>query len=139
MTPEEFYWRDKLTNQEYMKEIRVRSLSWVLDCYERGTIRRRTIQGLITEESLLLLLSEMEELERYEDCITIKEVIDRIYHPLEFNPNETMSKKRQEEIIGLLENTLIQESKKPNGGNAELVKSLIKKLEQVKKMKLDGI
>ena len=66
MTPEEFYWKNKLSNDEYMKEIRIRSLSWVLDCYERGTIRRRTIKGLISEESLLLLLKEMEEVERYE-------------------------------------------------------------------------
>ena len=73
----------------------------------------------------------MEEVERYEDCMVIKEVIDRIYHPLEFNP-ETMSKKRQKEIIDLLENTLLQESKKLNGGNSELVQSLTKKLEQVK-------
>ena len=131
MTSEEFYWRNKLTNQEYMKEIRIRSLAWMLDCYENGTIRRRTIKGLIPESSLISLLKEMEEKERYEDCMVIKEVIDRIYHPLEFNP-ETMSKKRQKEIIDLLENTLLQESKKLNGGNSELVQSLTKKLEQVK-------
>ena len=131
MTPEEFYWKNKLTNQEYMKEIRIRSLAWMLDCYENGTIRRRTIKGLIPESSLISLLQEMEEVERYEDCMVIKEVIDRIYHPLEFNP-ETMSKKRQKEIIDLLENTLLQESKKLNGGNSELVQSLTKKLEQVK-------
>ena len=134
MTPEEFYWRNKLTNQEYMKEIRIRSLSWMLECYERGTIRRRTIKGLIPEESLVSLLGEMEEKERYEDCVVIKEVIDRIYHPLEFN-TETMSKKRQKEIIELLQNTLLQESQKPSGGNKELVESLTKKLEQVKNWK----
>jgi hypothetical protein len=132
MTPEEFYWKNKLNNDEYMKEIRIRSLSWVLDCYERGTIRKRTIKGLISEESLLLLLKEMEEEERYEECIIIKEIIDRIYHPLEFNINEPMSKKRQKEIIELLENTLIEESKKPMGGNSELVEALTKKLEKVK-------
>ena len=132
MTPEEFYWKNKLSNDEYMKEIRIRSLSWVLDCYERGTIRRRTIKGLISEESLLLLLKEMEEVERYEECIIIKEIIDRIYHPLEFNINEPMSKKRQKEIIELQENTLIEESKKPMGGNSELVEALTKKLEKVK-------
>jgi len=43
-----------------------------------------------------------------------------------------MSKKRQKEIIELLENTLLQESKKDGGGNKELVQSLTKKLEQVK-------
>ena len=135
MTPEEFYWNNKLNNQQYMKEIRIRSLSWMLDCYERGTIRRNTIKGLIPEASLVSLLQEMEEIERYEDCATIKEVIDRIYHPLEFNTKEPMSKKRQEEIISLLQHTLLEESKKPMGGNSELVEVLTKKLEKVKNWK----
>ena len=132
MTPEEFYWNNKLNNQQYMKEIRIRSLSWMLDCYERGTIRRNTIKGLIPEASLVSLLQEMEEIERYEDCAIIKEVIERIYHPLDFNINEPMSKKRQEEIISLLQHTLLEESKKPMGGNSELVEVLTKKLEKVK-------
>jgi len=79
MTPEEFYWRNKLTNQQYMKEIRVRSLSWMLDCFNRGTIRKRTIRGLIPKESLQILLKDMEDVERYEDCAVIKEVIEKIY------------------------------------------------------------
>lgn len=82
MTPEEFYWKNKLNNKEYMQEIRVRSLGWVLDCIERGTIRQNTIKGLISEASLIDLLKVMEEVERYEDCQTIKEVLDKIY------PNE---------------------------------------------------
>ena len=137
MTPEEFYWNNKLTNKEYMREIRVRSLSWMLDCYERGTIRRRTIKNLIPKQSLEILLQEMEERERYEDCAVIKKVLDRIYNPLEFNKNEPMSKKRQKEIIELLENTLIEESKKPGGGNGELVEKLTKKLEEVKSKKFE--
>jgi hypothetical protein len=79
MTPEEFYWRNKLTNKQYLQEIRVRSLGWVLDCVERGTIRERTIKGLISEASLIDLLKDMEEVERYEDCQTIKDVLDKIY------------------------------------------------------------
>lgn len=79
MTPEEFYWKNKLTNQEYMKEIRVRSLSWVLDCFDRGTIRKRTIKQLIPKISLESLLKEMEDVERYEECVVIKKVLDRIY------------------------------------------------------------
>jgi hypothetical protein len=134
MTPEEFYWNNKLTNKQYMKEIRIRSLSWMLDCYEKGTIRRRTIKGLIPESSLIDLLNEMEEVERYEECAVIKEVIDRIYHPLEFN-KENMSKKRQLEIIGLLENTLSKEAEKPGGGNKDLVEALTKKLEKVRNWK----
>jgi len=135
MTPEQFYWNNKLSNQQYMKEIRIRSLGWMLDCYERGTIRRKTIKGLIPESSLISLLKEMEEVERYEECVLIKEVIDRIYHPVEYNL-ETMSKKRQKEIIGLLTNTIQKELEKPNGGNSELVENLSKKLEEVKNKKI---
>ena len=135
MTPEEFYWNNKLTNQEYMKEIRVRSLAWMLDCYERGTIRRRTIKNLIPKVSLEILLQEMEEKERYEDCAIIKKVIDRIYNPLEFNTNEPMSKKRQKEIINLLENTIKVESEKVGGGNKELIEKLQEKLEDVRAKK----
>ena len=43
-----------------------------------------------------------------------------------------MSKKRQKEIIGWLENTINSESLKINGGNKELVESLKIKLEKVK-------
>jgi hypothetical protein len=132
MTPEEFHYFNKLNNHEYMQEIRVRSLGWMLDCYNNGTIRKRTIKQLIPKESLVSLLKEMEEVERYEDCITIKEILDTIYNPLNFNENEPMSKKRQKEIIKLLEATLLEESTKPNGGNSDTVSALTKKLEKVK-------
>lgn len=84
MTPEEFYWREKLSKDiEYvdnMFEIRVRSLSWVLDCYNRGTIRKRTIFGILKKDELELFLIQLEELERYEDCSVVKEIIDTIYN-----------------------------------------------------------
>ena len=137
MTPEEFYWNNKLNNQEYMKEIRIRSLGWVLDCYDRGTIRRNTIKGLIPEASLISLLQEMEEVERYEECSIIKNVIDKIYYTTEFNTEEPMSKKRQKEVIELLSNTIKTELDKVGGGNAELIASLSKKLEEVKNFKID--
>jgi len=135
MTPEEFYWNNKLTNQEYMKEIRVRSLAWMLDCYERGTIRKRTIKTLIPKVSLEILLQEMEERERYEECAIIKKVIDRIYNPLEFNTKEPMSKKRQQEIIKNLSSTIKSEEEKDGGGNVELILNLTKKLEEIKNWK----
>jgi hypothetical protein len=78
MTPEEFYWKDKIQNLD-LTEVRLNSLGWVLDCYNRGTIRKRTIKQLIPKQSLDELLKEMEDLERYEDCITIKELLDIIY------------------------------------------------------------
>ena len=43
-----------------------------------------------------------------------------------------MSKKRQKEIIKLLEATLHDESIKVNGGNSEIVEQLKRKLEKVK-------
>ena len=46
-----------------------------------------------------------------------------------------MSKKRQKEIIKLLEVTLHDESLKPNGGNSDIVDALTKRLEKVKKWK----
>lgn len=62
-----------------MSEMRVRSLEWMLGCYNKGTIRKRTIVNLIPIESLVELLRYMEEEERYEDCAIIKEVMDTIY------------------------------------------------------------
>lgn len=44
-----------------------------------------------------------------------------------------MSKKRQKEIIKLLEATLHDESLKPNGGNSDIVDALTKRLDKVKK------
>jgi 16S rRNA G1207 methylase RsmC len=43
-----------------------------------------------------------------------------------------MSKKKQKEIIKLLEATLHDESLKINGGNSDVVESLTKRLEKVK-------
>lgn len=79
MTPEEFYWKEKLQNRVDLFDIRVRSISWVLDCFNRGSIRKATIKSLITESDLDEILRRLEDLERYEDCITIKELIDTIY------------------------------------------------------------
>ena len=79
MTPEEFYWHEKLKNRIDYFDVRVRSIGWVLDCYNRGTIRKSTIKSLLSEADLEEILQKLEELERYEDCITIKELIDLIY------------------------------------------------------------
>lgn len=79
MTPEEFYWKEKLRGRPDLFEIRVKSIGWVLDCFNRGTIRKRTIKSIISEAALLDILKELEYLERYEECITIKELIDIVY------------------------------------------------------------
>lgn len=81
MTPEEFYKRDKILrySHEAVREMRVKSLSWMLECYRTGKIRKNTIINLIPLENLETLLEDMVERERYEDCIVIKNVIDEIY------------------------------------------------------------
>ena len=43
-----------------------------------------------------------------------------------------MSKKKQKEIIKLLQETIISESSKPGGGNSDIIESLTKRLEKVK-------
>lgn len=79
MTPEEFYYREKLQNRNDLFEIRVRSIGWVLDCYNRGSIRKQTIKSLLSESDLNEILERLVVLEKYEDCITVKELLDLIY------------------------------------------------------------
>lgn len=135
MTPEEFYKRDRFLRytQQTVKEMRVRSLEWMLGCYRKGTIRRRTIVNLIPLADLYYLLKDMEEVERYEDCATIKSVIEEIYEQ-KSEPNN-MSKKKQKEIISLLETTISKETEKVGGGNEEIIQALEKKLQSVKEWK----
>ena len=79
MTPEEYYWKEKLRGRPDLFDTRVKSIGWVLDCFNRGTIRKRTIKSIISESDLNEILERLVEMERYEDCITIKELIDLIY------------------------------------------------------------
>ena len=135
MTPEEFYKRDRFLRytQQTVKEMRVRSLDWMLGCYRKGTIRRRTIVNLIPLADLYYLLKDMEEVERYEDCATIKSVIEEIYE--QKSESNNMSKKKQKEIISLLETTISKETEKVGGGNEEIIQALEKKLQSVKEWK----
>lgn len=133
MGPEEFFHRNRLINTRELFEMRVKSLSWMLDCFRKGTIRRRTIINLIPLSNLYEMLYHLEEVERYEECAVIKNVIDEIYEQKTNGKN--MSKKRQKEIIGLLEHTIKSEQEKVGGGNSEMIEKLEKKLNQVKDWK----
>jgi len=136
MSPEEFYKFNKIrTSQETLFEMRVKSLEWMLGCFHNGTIRRRTIVNLIPLANLYEVLCFMEDKERYEDCSIVKQVIDEIYEQTESKNKKTMSKKRQKEIIGLLENTISVEKSKVGGGNKELIERLSARLEKVKEGK----
>lgn len=134
MTPEEYYYRNKLKkySQQSLFEMRVKSLEWMLSCFNKGTIRRTTIVNLIPLASLYELIHHMEGEERYEDCQIIKTVIDTIY---EHDNKSNMSLKRKKEIIRLLENTIRTESEKKGGGNKELIVKLSNKLEDVRESK----
>ena len=136
MSPEEFYKINKMRlNKEVLFEMRVKSLEWMLGCYHKGTIRRRTIINLIPLANLYEVLQFMEEKERYEDCSIVKRVIDEIYEQTQSKNKKDMSKKRQKEIIGLLENTISVEKSKVGGGNSELIERLTIKLEKLKEWK----
>ena len=117
-----------------IREMRIRSLEWMLGCYREGTIRRRTIINLIPLGNLYSLLKELEEEERYENCAIIKTVIDEIYEQVQ-PLKENMSKKRQKEIIELLTNTIQKEQEKVGGGNQELIEKLSEKLQNIKDKK----
>ena len=134
MTPEEYYYRNKLKkySQQSLFEMRVKSLEWMLSCFNKGTIRRTTIVNLIPLASLYELIHHMEGEERYEDCQIIKTVIDTIY---EHDKKSNMSIKRKKEIIRLVENTIKTESEKKGGGNRELIVKLSNKLEDVRESK----
>jgi hypothetical protein len=60
-------------------EMRVKSLDWMLECFKKGTIRKRTIISLIPKKQLVDLLDWLVVLERYEDCVIVKEVLDIVY------------------------------------------------------------
>tara|TARA_B100001564_G_scaffold139594_1_gene117209 strand:+ start:330 stop:590 length:261 start_codon:yes stop_codon:yes gene_type:complete len=85
MTPEEYYYRKFRPSKSAMYDMRIKSMEWMLDCYKQGTIRRRTIIGLIPVSQLYDLLDYLEALERYEECSIVKEIIDLIYKPIPFN------------------------------------------------------
>ena len=80
MGPEEFHYMDKFSNQYFknMREVRISSLYWVWDnlSSNSGSIRRETIIELIPYQSLQKLLSELEEEERYEDCVVVRDIMN---------------------------------------------------------------
>jgi len=79
MGPEEFYHLSHLSNRKYLREIRIKSLAWMLECFEKGTIRKRTIVNLIPKDDLVELMHELETEEKYETCAVIKKILEKIY------------------------------------------------------------
>jgi hypothetical protein len=58
---------------------RVKHLEWVLGCYRQGSIRSTTIVELIPLRSLQRLLIRMEELNEFEMCRTILDMMIECY------------------------------------------------------------
>ena len=88
MTPEEYYYKYIRKDNTILYEMRIKSLEWMLKCFKKGTIRKRTIVNLIPIDQLHDLLDWLVDIERYEDCVTVKEVIDTIYEPNKLNYEE---------------------------------------------------
>ena len=79
MNSEEYYYKYIIKDNSAMYEMRVKSLDWMLECFKKGTIRKRTIISLIPKKQLVDLLDWLVVLERYEDCVIVKEVLDIVY------------------------------------------------------------
>ena len=88
MSPEEFHYLDKFSNEYFknMREVRITSLYWVWDNLQsnRGTIKRTTIISLIPYQSLSQLLDELIDEERYEDCSVVRDIM-KLYKENEKN------------------------------------------------------
>lgn len=88
MGPEEFHYLDKFNNEYFkdMREVRISSLYWVWDNLNlnSGSIRTKTVIQLIPYLSLVKLLSELEDEERYEDCKVVWDIM-KLYKENEKN------------------------------------------------------
>ena len=84
MTPEEYHHMEGYV-EVYKPDwvtlllMKVNHLSLVLSCHRSGKIRTQTIQGLIPLESLYGCLEILEELEEYEHCSTVWNIILECY------------------------------------------------------------
>jgi hypothetical protein len=87
MTPEDYYRGQFKPRQAAMFDMRIKSLEWMLACFKKGTIRSRTIIGLIPITQLNDLLEYLVDLERYEECSIVKEIIDTIYNKTKTKTN----------------------------------------------------
>jgi len=87
MNSEEYYHMGVYGDTEDIDSLlfsRVNHLNWVLGCYRQGSIRSTTIRELIPLRSLQRLLIRMEELNEFEMCRTILDMMIECY-PTEIN------------------------------------------------------
>lgn len=82
MNSEEYYHIGEYGETEDIDSLlfsRVKHLNWVLGCYRQGSIRSSTIRELIPLRSLQSLLIRMEELNEFELCKTILDMMIECY------------------------------------------------------------
>jgi hypothetical protein len=82
MNPQEYYYMGEYGDTEDIDSLlfsKVTHLSWVLGCYRQGSIRSTTIRELIPLSSLQRLLIRMEELNEFEMCTTILDMMIECY------------------------------------------------------------
>jgi hypothetical protein len=78
MDPKEFIKYIQLSKDDLL-EIRIKSLGWVMESYNDGKIRKRTIVNLIRKDQLDDILEYLVEKERYEECVLVKKVMDEFF------------------------------------------------------------
>jgi len=88
MGPEEYHYLEKFNNEYFknIREVRISSLYWIWDSInsKNPTIRTSVVIELIPYTSLVELLSELEDEERYEDCKVVFDIM-KIYKENEKN------------------------------------------------------
>ena len=79
MGPEEYHYLEKFNNEYFknIREVRISSLYWIWDSMnsKNPTIRTSVVIELIPYTSLVELLSELEDEERYEDCKVVFDIM----------------------------------------------------------------
>jgi len=88
MGPEEYHYLEKFNNEYFknIREVRISSLYWIWDSMnsKNPTIRTSVVIELIPYTSLVELLSELEDEERYEDCKVVFDIM-KLYKENEKN------------------------------------------------------
>ena len=82
MNSEEYYYIGEYGDTEDIDSLlfsRVKHLSWILGCYRQGSIRSTTIVELIPLTSLQRLLIRLEELNEYEMCKVVLDMMIECY------------------------------------------------------------
>jgi hypothetical protein len=82
MNSEEYYYIGEYGDTEDIDSLlfsKVKHLSWILGCYRQGSIRSTTIRELIPLPSLQRLLIRLEEINEFEMCKVVLDMMIECY------------------------------------------------------------